>query len=309
MDSLVDRRLGRWQDRLGHQRSLVWQGLQIRYSFWRSPHLINPDIAPLVLVHGFGASIEHWRDFIPLVVGDRPVYAIDLLGFGGSRKVAANFGVPLWAEQLHYFLTTVVQRPAILMGNSIGSLVCAVTAHRYPEQVAAIALLSVPDVAQRQEMLPKPILPIVTRLERLALQPWLLRRLFQFLRRRGVLRNWLKLAYPSFIDIPEELLDVIAAPTADTGAVEAFIALSRRVSQPDFCPAMAVILPGITCPILILWGEQDRFVPVAIASKLAQLNPKIQLKLLPNLGHCPHDEAPETVLQMFSEWLGGTSEL
>ncbi|MGB2924686.1 MAG: alpha/beta fold hydrolase [Limnothrix sp.] len=303
----------RWQARIGHQRSFIWRGLQVRYSFWRSPTYSDDAdylaAAPLVLVHGFGASIEHWRDLIPLVAQNRPVYALDLLGFGGSCKAEFPFCVPFWAAQLTYFLQVVVRRPAILMGNSIGSLVCAVTAKEAAAQVAAIALLSVPDVAQRQEMLPKPLLPIVTRIERWSLQPWLLRRLFRFLRRQGVLKKWLKLAYPSVLDISDELLDIIATPTADTGAVEAFIALSRRVSQADFCPPMARVLPDLDCPILILWGEQDRFVPVAIAPTLAQLNPKITLKLLPDLGHCPHDEAPAVVFQMFSEWLGGTNEL
>ncbi|WP_041765513.1 alpha/beta fold hydrolase [[Leptolyngbya] sp. PCC 7376] len=305
--------LAHWQNRIGHQRSFLWRGLQVRYCFWRSPNHSTPSEntseTPLVLIHGFGASIEHWRGFIPKVAGDRPVYSIDLLGFGGSEKGHFNFGVPLWVEQLHYFLETVVAEPVLIMGNSIGSLVTAVLTERYPEKVKAIALLSVPDVAQRQEMIPTSLRPIVGKIEQTTMQPWLIRRIFYFLRRRGVLKNWLKLAYPSLNILSEELIDIIAEPTMDLGVVDAFIALSRRVSRPEFCPPMKKVLPAISCPILMLWGEKDRFVPVAIAPTLAKTNPKITLKILPNLGHCPHDEDPDLVYRLFTQWLGEIDHL
>ena len=298
-----------WQERIGHQRSFLWRGLQIRYAVWRSPHHETSSATPLVLIHGFGASIEHWRGLIPKVAGDRPIYSIDLLGFGGSEKASLNFGVPLWVEQLHYFLETIVAEPVLIMANSIGSLVAAVLASEYPAKIQAIALLSVPDVAQRQEMIPAAIRPIVGKIEQSTMQPWLIRHIFHFIRQRSVLSKWLKLAYPSLIALPEELIDIIAAPPQDRGATEAFIALSRRVSRPEFCPPMKKILPKISCPILMLWGEKDRFVPVAIAPKLAKTNPKIKLQILPKLGHCPHDEDPALVYQLFTQWLGEIDQL
>lgn len=301
--AMIDQRP--WQQRIGHQRSLLWRGLQVRYSVWRSPHHSpESDQTPLVLIHGFGASIEHWRKFIPLVGGDRPIYVIDLLGFGGSEKAALTFGVPLWVEQLHYFVDTVIGQSVMVMGNSIGSLVAAVFAQKYAKKVTAIALLSVPDVGLRQEMMPKPIRPIVSKIEQAFMQPWLIRKIFYFLRRPKTLQKWLKLAYPSIDKISDELVEIIAGPTQDAHAAEAFIALSRRVSNAEFCAPMKQVLPEIHCPILMLWGEKDRFVPVAIAPTLAQTNPAITLKQLPHLGHCPHDEAPELVYQLFTEWLG-----
>lgn len=239
-----------------------------------------------------------------MVGSDRPVYVIDLLGFGGSEKTSLNFCVPLWVEQLHYFVEMVIAQPVMVMGNSIGSLVSAVLAQKYPADVAAIALLSVPDVGLRQEMIPKPLRPIVGKIEQSFMQPWLMRKIFHFVRRPTTLKKWLKLAYPATNEISDELVEIIAAPTQDAHAAEAFISLSRRVSNPQFCAPMKQVLPQIQCPILMLWGEQDKFVPVAIAPTLAKTNPAIQLKILPNLGHCPHDEAPEMVYQLFTEWLG-----
>ncbi|WP_339374486.1 alpha/beta fold hydrolase [Picosynechococcus sp. PCC 73109] len=297
-----------WSQRIGSQRCWIWRGWQIRYSFWRTvPE--NRGRSPLVLLHGFGAALEHWRHLMPLLAQDRDVYALDLLGFGGSRKGSAEFGVPLWTAQLSDFLNLVVRRPVILLGNSLGSLVCANLGQDPKNRVEAIALMSVPDVAQRQAMLPKPLRPIVNGLERSAMQPWLLKLIFRVARRPFVLKNWLKLAYPSWPDIDAELLAIVQAPTLDQDAAQAFVALSRRVGQPGFAPPMATVFAKMPCPILLLWGEQDRFVPVAIAPQLAAVNPRITLKILPGLGHCPHDEAPALIYELFSQWLEGASEL
>ncbi|WP_236612398.1 alpha/beta fold hydrolase [Picosynechococcus sp. NKBG15041c] len=296
-----------WPQRIGVQRSWLWRGWQIRYSFWRSSD--RRGRSPILLLHGFGAALEHWRGLIPQLAQDRDVYAVDLLGFGGSRKGEANFGVPLWTEQLEDFLRLVVRRPVILLGNSLGSLVCATLGQNPKNQVQAIALLSVPDVAQRQAMLPKPLRPIVNGLERSAMQPWLLKLIFRLARQPLVLKNWLKLAYPSWPEIDAELLAIVQAPTCDQDADTAFVALSRRVGQPGFAPPMAEVLAQVQCPIFILWGEQDRFVPVAIAPKLAATNPQINLTVLPGLGHCPQDEAPAQIYELFSQWLEATNGL
>ena len=59
----------------------------------------------------------------------------------------------------------------------------------------------------------------------------------------------------------------------------------------------------IGCPLLVLWGSHDRLVPPAIAEQLGQHKPDLTLQLLPRLGHCPHDEAPEQVNPILRRWL------
>lgn len=75
---------------------------------------------PLLLVHGFGASIGHWRKNIPvLAAGGYRVYAIDLLGFGSSDKPALNYTVELWQEQLKDFWTAHIQEPTVLWATRL----------------------------------------------------------------------------------------------------------------------------------------------------------------------------------------------
>jgi pimeloyl-ACP methyl ester carboxylesterase len=93
-----------------------WQGYSIRYSVFGEGQ-------PLLLIHGFGASIGHWRKNIGVLAeaGYR-VFAIDLLGFGGSSKPPLAYSLTLWQEQLKAFLDEKIQAPTVFVGNSIGGL-------------------------------------------------------------------------------------------------------------------------------------------------------------------------------------------
>lgn len=63
---------------------------------------------PLLLIHGFGASIYHWRYNIPVLARDYHVYAIDLLGFGLSDKPIIDYSAELWRDQALAFIKEVV---------------------------------------------------------------------------------------------------------------------------------------------------------------------------------------------------------
>ncbi len=78
--------------------SWEWQGYNTVYT-------VQGEGQPLLLIHGFGASIGHWRKNIPtLADAGYQVFALDLLGFGGSDKPALDYSVELWQQQLYDFL-------------------------------------------------------------------------------------------------------------------------------------------------------------------------------------------------------------
>ena len=104
----------------------TWRGMPVRYA------AINPDGkgSPLLLVHGFGASLEHWRDNAEGLAKDRPVYVIDLLGFGFSAQPAIprtfnRWGGHVWASQIVDFISEVIlpasaEKRVVVAGNSLG---------------------------------------------------------------------------------------------------------------------------------------------------------------------------------------------
>ncbi|MBD2578790.1 alpha/beta fold hydrolase [Oscillatoria sp. FACHB-1406] len=290
-----------WPQRIGQQRDWVWRGWQTRYSFQRATQ--SSTRPPLLLIHGFGAAIEHWRKNIPILSRTHTVYALDLLGFGASRKVAADFGTELWAAQVYDFWRTFVGEPMVLVGNSVGSLVCLAAAARHPEMVAGIVLLNVPDVSLRQAALPAWLAPIVTGLENAIASPTVLKLLLRVLRRPVNIRRWAGFAYEDNSAIDEELLSILSAPAYDEGAGDTFSSLFRAVRQPQFALPTVELLPALDLPILLLWGTRDRMVPFALARAFLELNPRLEFVELEAAGHCPHDECPDRFNALLLDWL------
>ena len=57
-------------------------------------------------------------------------------------------------------------------------------------------------------------------------------------------------------------------------------------------------------PILLIWGKQDKLIPIFLAKKLIKLHPWLKLTVIENAGHCIHDELPNLFNQIVLKWLG-----
>ena len=189
------------------------------------------------------------------------------------------------------------------MGNSIGSLVCVTAAFTYPEMVKGMTLLSLPDVSLRQEMIPKGLRPIVNTIEGLFTPPLLLKLLFNIIRRPSIIGSWVGIAYYEKSAITDELVDMITIPPQDKGAARAFCLLFEELKKPGYSPQVKRVLPQLTIPILLVWGRQDRMIPISLALEFSQLNPHLTLVELEQAGHCPHDECPDRFNSIFLDWV------
>ena len=293
-----------WQERIGKQRDWVWRGWQTRYSYLRAE--VEQHLPPIILVHGFGASIEHWRHNMPIIAQERTVYAIDLLGFGASRKADAEYSMELWTEQLHDFWQTFIGVPTILVGNSIGSLVCLTASTTYPNMCQGLVMLSLPDVSVREDMLPPLVRPLVTGIENLFASPLLIKSVLKFVRRPQIIRKWVGVAYPNKEAVTDELVEILSSPAYDEGSEQTLFRLSRSVRKASFAKSVRDLLPIINVPMLLIWGLKDRMIPPNQAQAIASLNPRLKLIELEDAGHCPHDEYPEEFNALFLEWLSTT---
>lgn len=296
-----------WQARIGNQRDWVWRGWQTRYSYLRAKQELAPNTTPpIIFIHGFGASIEHWRHNLSAIAHNHTVYALDLLGFGASRKADTEYSAALWTEQVHDFWQTFIGVPVILVGNSIGSLVCLNVTAVYPEMVKGLVMLSLPDVSVREDVLPPAVRPLVTAIENLFASPFLIKNLLKIVRRPSIIRKWAGIAYPNQDAITDELVEILSSPAYDEGAEQTLFRLSRSVRKDDFAESVRDLLPPITIPILLIWGLQDRMIPPNQARAIAELNTNLKLIELENAGHCPHDEYPEQFNSLLLDWLKST---
>ncbi len=294
-----------WQQRVGHQRDWVWRGWRIRYTYLRSHHPHKANFPPIILLHGFGASIGHWRQNLEQLRQNHTVYALDLLGFGASEKAIAPYNVDFWVDLVEDFWHSFIRQPAILIGNSIGSLISLTMAAQRPTLVCGLVMISLPDPGLQMEAIPPRLIPLVDGIQSLVASRLILQPLFYLLRRPAMVRQWAKLAYHNPAAITDELVDILSRPARDHGAAQAFCRLFNIMGSPRLGPAVKTLLPQITVPILLIWGSQDRLIPMQLAKprQYLQYNPNIQLVELDQAGHCPHDECPEKINQEILNWI------
>jgi pimeloyl-ACP methyl ester carboxylesterase len=255
-----------------------------------------------MLLHGFGASIGHWRQNFSVLAEHHTVYALDMLGFGASEKAIAPYNISLWVEQVYDFWQTFIKVPIVLIGNSIGSLVCVAAAAAHPDMVCGIAMLSLPDPSIEQEMIPEPIRPIVNTIKSWVASPFLLNQLFKFAKNPKGTRRWVSIAYANSEAVTDELVEILVDAANDHGSAQAFCAIMRAIISPDFGPSIKKILPELKIPMLLIWGAKDRMIPLSLAAQFASYNPRLKLVEV-DAGHCSHDEAPEQVNPEILNWI------
>ena len=291
-----------------------WNGQSIGWT--RMGAMTAPTDAPVavLLIHGFGANTQHWRFNQPVLAQEAPTYAIDLLGFGESDQPRARlkdepeqegsvrYGFDLWGQQVADFCREVINRPVLLVGNSIGGVVALRAAQLLAEtpQGSPCNGIALIDCAQRlmddKQLATQPawmawIRPLLKTMVR---QRWLSTALFRNAARPGVIRSVLKQAYPSGANIDDDLVNLLYQPTQRNGAAEAFRGFINLFDD-HLAPQL---MDNLSVPVDLIWGDKDPWEPIAEAKNWAETIPTVRsLQVITGAGHCPHDEAPETVNQ------------
>ncbi|KAF6152606.1 hypothetical protein GIB67_013053 [Kingdonia uniflora] len=116
-----------------------WNGHLIQFQYT----VVGHEGPAILLVHGFGAFLEHYRDNLDAISGSgNRVYAITLLGFGKSEKPNIVYTEIMWAELLRDFIIDVVGEPAHVVGNSIGGYLVANLAGLWPSLAKSVVLVN-----------------------------------------------------------------------------------------------------------------------------------------------------------------------
>ncbi|TVQ46641.1 MAG: alpha/beta fold hydrolase [Gloeocapsa sp. DLM2.Bin57] len=257
---------------------------------------------PLLLVHGFGASTDHWRHNIEELQKDFQVWAIDLLGFGRSAKPAIAYSANLWRDQLYNFISEVIKQPVVLAGNSLGGYTSLCVAAQHHDAVKGLILINTAGPFSETQAVSKssPIKAWFGQLTRsILLQPWGSYLLFQYLRQPNMIRKTLKKVYWNQEAVTEELVQAIYRPSCDRGAAEVFAAVFKNPQGEK----NDVLLQQMNSPLLMLWGEKDPWMDSrSRGAKFRQYYPDLTEYYL-EAGHCPHDEIHQEINQIMRSWV------
>ncbi len=274
-----------------------WQNQKICYTVMGSGQ-------PLLLVHGFGAAIGHWRKNIPiLAAAGYRVYALDLLGFGASDKPPLNYTLEVWVELLHDFQLEHIQQPTVFVGNSIGALISLMVAAKYPEiSAGAILINCAGGLSHRPHELNPPLRIAMGAFNRLVRSPVTGKFLFDRVRQKSQIRRSLYQVYRHKEAVTDELVDILYTPACDPGAQKVFASI--LTAPPG--PTPTELLPQVKCPMLVIWGAEDPWTPIS-GVKIFQVardqGQAVEIVPIPGAGHCPHDEVPDVVNREIVKWL------
>lgn len=285
---------------LAAPQTWTWRGFPICYQTQGETG------AAVVLIHGFGASWGHWRKNIPALAEHYRVYAIDLIGFGGSAKPTPgseiDYTFETWAQQIADFCREVVGTPVFLVGNSIGCIAAMQTAVDHPDWVREVAMLncSLRQLHDRR----RTTLPWYRNLGTPILQNilgvrWIGHSFFSLLAKPKTVRKILLQAYAHPEAVTDELVDMLMAPASEPGAADVFLAFTRY-SQGPLPEDLLEVLP---CPAILLWGDRDPWEPIALGREFTKYPAVQQFIPLEGAGHCPQDEVPDQVNAILIDWL------
>ena len=267
----------------------------------RSP--AAPVGAALLLVHGFGASTDHWRFNIPVLAEHHEVHAIDLLGFGRSAKPEGlAYGGDLWRDQLAAYVRERIGRPTVLVGNSLGGYSALAAAVALGELAAGVVLLNAagPFSAEQREPKGWGAIARATVGSALLRSPVLQRLLFENLRRPATVRRTLNQVYVDRTNVDEELVQSILVPSRDPGAFGVF----RTVFDIPRGQPLDGLFAQLNAPLLLIWGLKDPWINAeGRRANFLSHAPEGTREVLLEAGHCPHDEVPAVVNRELLAWM------
>lgn len=278
----------------------MWRGFPITYQAQGETG------TAIVLIHGFGASWGHWRKNIPGLAQNCRVYAIDLIGFGGSAKPAPDAEIPYtfetWGQQVAEFCREVVGTPAFLVGNSIGCIVAMQAAVDYPDWVKGVAMLNCSLRLlheRRRDQLPWYRQMGAGVMQNLLSVRWFGHSFFNLIAKPNTIRKILLQAYADPTAVTDELVDMLLTPATTPGAADVFLAFTRYSQG----PLPEDLLPQLRCPAIFLWGTADPWEPIDLGRELANYPAVQQFIPLEGAGHCPQDEVPDRVNAILQQWI------
>jgi pimeloyl-ACP methyl ester carboxylesterase len=257
-------------------------------------HYVEAGEGPLVLLlHGFPQFWYQWRHQIPaLVEAGFRVVAPDMRGYNLSDKPLGvrAYRVELLARDVERLILACGERTAVVVGHDWGAIAAWIAAMRHPERVEKLVILNVPHPARSLDGLLSPMQLLRSsymfffQIPRL---PEEVIRAGDFALLRSVFRSDPVQPEALTAEDIERYIEAIAQPGALTASLNYYRALLRNPRE------MRALLQRVEAPVLVIWGEKDRFLSRRLAEPPRLWVPNlIRVKRLPDASHWVAEDCP-----------------
>jgi pimeloyl-ACP methyl ester carboxylesterase len=252
----------------------------------------------IVFLHGFGASVETWRDIqSPLSKGNTLIF-LDLKGFGLSSKPDdGKYSLDDQAEIVLAFLKTYHFHDITLVGNSYGGAVSVIAylKDRSDNARGNVRRLILIDAAAYEQ-----VFPFFIDILRKPIINWIVMNLVPTQIMAGFILHYL---FYDASKVSEERIARHAEYLGQPGSYDSFVDCARQIipANPD---SISALIKTIAVPTLIIWGENDPAIPLEHGQRLHRDIQNSQLVIIPNCGHMPQEESPDETVKALLNYLG-----
>lgn len=271
----------------GHpSRTLVCMELHIeRYGSGR----------PVIFLHGFGGTLASWKRLIPHLEGECELILIDLKGFGDSpRPRDGRYALEDQVDLVCAFIEEKNLRDVVLVGNSFGGAVALFCAAALQAQSHGVSGLVLVDSGAERQVPPWFIvmlyLPVINRIVFRLPRAWLFNRVLHFLHNN-----------PHRIN--PETSGAYQRPLRDKEYEYVLRRTARQMARSFWLKSWKSVIASLTIPTLILWGREDRAIPLAYGKRFHRQIKGSKLVVIENCGHMPQEEQPEVAAAAIKEFL------
>ncbi|NET61206.1 MAG: alpha/beta hydrolase [Symploca sp. SIO2E6] len=241
---------------------------------------------PILLLHGFDSSVLEFRRLLPLLAAKNETWAVDLLGFGFTERLAGiAFNPATIKTHLYYFWKTLIDQPVILVGASMGGAVAIDFVLDYPDSVQQLVLLDSAGYSAGPAMGKFLFWPF----DALAVE---------FLRLPQVRAKINQAAYVNQNLVTPDARLCAALHLKVPGWHQALKAFTKSGGYGSF----QAQLDQIEQPTLILWGENDQILGTDDGYKFQEAITSSRLIWLKDCGHVPHLEQPQITAECVLEF-------
>jgi pimeloyl-ACP methyl ester carboxylesterase len=234
---------------------------------------------PLLLVHGTSSSLHTWDGWVRALSGRRRIVRLDLPGFGLTGPAPdRDYRVERYARLLAGFLDRLEIPRADVAGNSLGGRVAVTFALASPERVRKLVLVDPAGLSGNRP-------PAIFRLAQMPV----VNRLLLHVTPRFLIRRNVEEVYGDPSRVGDELVERYHSMTLRAGNRQALVDRLTGPADPDLDGRLG----ELRLPVLIQWGESDRWIPVDNAHRFQRGIEGAELRIYPGAGHVPMEEIPE----------------